>query len=257
VYTTGHRHRLTSLPGHGLGSVQASNREGVDLAVDPRNTLLRPEIDVFVLVGVRLYRDGIVDALRRDARFHVVGSAASLRTAREELEGLLSAPHVALLDLDLPDGFGAARALHEAWPTLAVVALAVRETDDDVVSWAEAGVSGLVSRSASMAQLLDAIAAAADHDVLCSPAVAGALLRRVAALSSERGSRDGPPLTRRERQIVQLIGEGLSNKEIASTLHIEIATVKNHVHNILEKLSVGNRTEAVGVARARGDLGQI
>ena len=118
--------------------------------MDPRNTLLRPDTEVFVLMGVRLYRDGIVDALRRDARFHVVGSAASLRTAREELDGLLSAPHVALLDLDLPEGFGAARALRETWPTLSVVALAVRETDDDVVSWAEAGVSGLVSRSASM-----------------------------------------------------------------------------------------------------------
>ena len=229
----------------------------MDLAVDPRNTLLRPSIEVFVLVGVRLYRDGIVDALRRDPRFDVVGSAASPRTAREELEGLLSAPHVALLDLDLPDGFGAARALREAWPTLALVALAVRETDDDVVSWAEAGVSGLVSRGASMAELLDAIAASVDDEVLCSPAVAGALLRRVNAMSSERGAHNGPPLTRRERQILRLIGDGLSNKEIATALHIELATVKNHVHNILEKLSVGNRTEAVSVARARGDLGQI
>jgi two-component system, NarL family, nitrate/nitrite response regulator NarL len=225
--------------------------------VDPRNTLLRPDLEVFVLVGVRLYRDGIVDALRRDARFHVVGSAASLQTARDELEGLLSAPHVALLDLDLPEGFGAARALRQAWPTLSVVALAVRETDEDVVSWAEAGVSGLVSRNASIAQLLDAIAAAVDDEVLCSPAVAGALLRRVAAMSNERHGLDGPPLTRREREIVRLIGDGLSNKEIAIALHIEIATVKNHVHNILEKLSVGNRTEAVSVARARGDLGQI
>jgi DNA-binding NarL/FixJ family response regulator len=219
--------------------------------------LLRPDLEVFVLVGVRLYRDGIVDALRRDARFHVVGSAASLQAAREELEGLLSAPHVALLDLDLPEGFGAARALRQAWPTLSVVALAVRETDEDVVSWAEAGVSGLVSRDDSIAQLLDAIAAAVDDEVLCSPAVAGALLRRVAALSHERHWLDGPPLTRREREIVRLIGDGLSNKEIAIALHIEIATVKNHVHNILEKLSVGNRTEAVSVARARGDLGQI
>jgi len=229
----------------------------VDLAVDPRNTLLRPVIEVFVLVGVRLYRDGIVDALRRDPRFRVVGSAASLRTAREELEGLLSPPHVALLDLDLPDGYGAARGIHDAWPSLSVVALAVREADEDVVSWAESGVSGLVSRNASLGQLLDAIDAAVDHELLCSPAVAGALLRRVAAMSDDRVLHNGPPLTRREREIVRLIGDGLSNKEIARSLHIELATVKNHVHNILEKLSVGNRTEAVAVARARGDLDAI
>jgi DNA-binding NarL/FixJ family response regulator len=229
----------------------------VDLAVDPRNTLLRPMIEVFVLVGVRLYRDGIVDALRRDSRFRVVGSASSLRTAREELEGLMSAPHVALLDLELPDGYGAARGIRDAWPSIGIVALAVREADDDVVSWAEAGVSGLVSREASLAQLLDAIEAAVEHELVCSPAVAGALLRRVAAMSSEHPLRDGPALTPREREIVRLIGDGLSNKAIAHTLHIELATVKNHVHNILEKLSVDNRTEAVAVARARGDLDAV
>jgi len=225
--------------------------------MDPRNTSLRPEIEVFVLVGVRLYRDGIVDALRRDPRFRVLGSSASLRTARESLEGLTSAPHAALIDLDLPEGFGAARALHEAWPSIAVVALAVREADEDVVSWAEAGVSGLVTRNASLAELLDAVGAAVDDKVLCTPAVAGALLRRVAAMSVEGGRHDGPPLTRRERQIVRLIGDGLSNKEIARELHIELATVKNHVHNILEKLGVGHRTEAVAVARARGDLDTV
>ena len=225
--------------------------------MDPANTSLRPEIEVFVLVGVRLYRDGIVDALRRDPRFRVVGSSPSLRTAREGLEGLVSAPHAALIDLDLPEGFGVARALHEAWPSIAVVALAVREADDDVVSWAEAGVSGLVSRNASLAELLDAVSAAVDDRVLCSPAVAAALLRRVAALSVEGTRHDGPPLTRREREIVRLIGDGLSNKEIAGALHIELATVKNHVHNILEKLGVEHRTDAVTVARARGDLDSI
>ena len=225
--------------------------------MDPANASLRPEIQVFVLLGVRLYRDGIVDALRRDPRFRVVGSSATLRTARESLEGLTSAPHAALIDLDLPEGFGAARALHDAWPSIAVVALAVREADEDVVSWAEAGVSGLVSRNASLAELLDAVSAAVDDRVLCTPAVAGALLRRVATMSAEGARHNGPALTRRERQIVRLIGDGLSNKEIASALHIEVATVKNHVHNILEKLGVDHRTEAVVVARARGDLDTI
>lgn len=225
--------------------------------MDPGSTSLRPAIEVFVLLGVRLYRDGIVDALRRDPRFRVVGNSASLRTAREILEGLTSAPHAALIDLDLPEGFGAARSLHQAWPSIAVVALAVREADEDVVSWAEAGVSGLVSRNASLAELLDAIGAAVDDTVLCTPAVAGALLRRVAAMSAEGVRHDGPSLTRRERQIVRLIGDGLSNKEIASALHIELATVKNHVHHILEKLGVDQRTKAVAVARARGDLDTI
>ena len=76
-------------------------------------------------------------------------------------------------------------------------------------------------------------------------------------MSPEEPGEAGPQLTRREREIVRLIGDGLTNKQIASALHIELATVKNHVHNILEKLRVGNRTEAVNVARARGELSQI
>jgi two-component system nitrate/nitrite response regulator NarL len=225
--------------------------------VDPRDELLRPDIDVFVLVAVRLYRDGIVDALRRDSRFGVVGSAASLRTAREQLESLTSAPQVALVDLDLSEGPAVARELRRTWPTISIVVLAVREADEDVVSWAEAGASGLVSRDATLAEVLDAVGAAVNDEVLCSPAVAAALLRRVAALSGERGHATGPALTRREREIVGLVGDGLSNKEIAHALHIELTTVKNHVHNILEKLGVGRRTEAVVAARARGELGSI
>lgn len=225
--------------------------------MDPRNELLRPDIDVVVLVAVRLYRDGIVDALRRDPRFRVVGSAASLRTAREQLQSLASAPHVALVDLDLPEGPAVARALREAWPTLSIVALAVREADEEVVAWAEAGVSGLVSREATLAELLDAVDAAVNDEVLCSPAVAAALLRRVASISGEHRHGTGHALTRREREIVRLVGDGLSNKQIAGALHIELATVKNHVHNILEKLGVGHRTDAVVAARARGELDPI
>lgn len=225
--------------------------------MDPRGKPLRPDIDVFVLVDVRLYRDGIVDALRRDPRFRVIGSAATLRTAREQLDSLTSAPHVALVDLDLAEGPAVARSLREAWPTISIVALAVREADEDVVSWAEAGVSGLVSREATLAELLDAVDAAVKDEVLCTPAVAAALLRRVASLSTEPGHVVGPALTRREREIVRLVGDGLSNKEIARALHIELATVKNHVHNILEKLGVGRRTEAVAAARARGELEPI
>ena len=222
--------------------------------MDPRNRLLRPDIEVFVLVGVRLYRDGIVDALRADPRFRVVGSAPSVRTAREHLEGLTAPPHVALVDLGLADGVNAVRTLKASWPQMSVVALAVREDDADVVAWAEAGVAGLVTRDASISGLLDAIDAAVNDEVLVSPAVAGALLRRVASLSGSAGRMTGPPLTRREREIVRLIGDGLSNKEIAQALRIELATVKNHVHNILEKLGVGRRADAVAAAQARGEL---
>jgi DNA-binding NarL/FixJ family response regulator len=220
---------------------------------DPRERQLRPPVEVFVLVGVRLYRDGIADAVRRDVRFRVVGAAGSFEETRLQLGALERAPDAALVDLGLAEGVGAARALRDAWPETSVVALAVREVEGDVVALAEAGAAGLVSRDATLPELLDAIDAAARDEALCSPAVTAVLLRRVAALTGTQPV-EGPALTRREREIVRLIGKGLSNKEIAGSLRIEVPTVKNHVHHILEKLRVRRRSEAVAAARARGEL---
>jgi len=219
--------------------------------------LLRPPIEIFVLVSVRLYRDGIADALQQDRRFRVVGSAASLGAARQALETYTEAPDVALVDVDLEEGVDAARTLRSEWPGTTIVALAVRENDEDVVSWVEAGASGLVSREATLADLLDGVEAAARGEVFVSQPVAAALIRRVASVAGERTVANGTLLTRREREIVRLIGDGLSNKEIARSLQIELATVKNHVHNVLEKLHVGSRTAAVAAARASGELDRI
>ena len=223
--------------------------------VDPGGRLLRPGFEVFLLVCVRLYRDGIADALRRDPRFEVVGSAASLDNARRD--GLPASPDVVLVDLDLAEGVDVVRALRVEWPAASIVALAVREADEDIISWAEAGVSGLVSRDATLSELLDSVAGAVTDEVPCRPAVAAALLRRVASLPREGIPADARTLTPRELEIVGLIAGGLSNKEIARSLHIEVATVKNHVHHILEKLGVTRRAEAVTAARSRGELERI
>ena len=92
------------------------------------------------------------------------------------------------------------------------------------------------------------------HDeLLCSPEIAATLLRRVHAQASERGlEREPDRLTRREHEVLELIGEGLSNKEIARSLRISCATVKNHVHNVLEKLQIHRRGEAGGTCGGDG-----
>jgi DNA-binding NarL/FixJ family response regulator len=219
--------------------------------------LLRREIQILVVVSVRLYRDGIADALRRDPRFGVAGSYPSLAAARDDLPALAAPADVALVDVHLGEGPHTVRALRSAWPATRIVALAVREVDEDVVAWVEAGASGLVSRDATLDELLDALEAAANGDLLCTPTVAAALLRRVASAARAGPPAGTSPLTRREREIVRLIADGRSNKEIATSLRIELPTVKNHVHNILEKLHVGGRADAVTAARARGELEPI
>jgi two-component system, NarL family, nitrate/nitrite response regulator NarL len=211
-----------------------------------------PMIRVLVVAGVRFYRDGVAAALSADPRFEVVGAAADVSDAAAAFASL--EPDVILLDLAGADGPGRVRSLLGRAPAACVVALGVREAEDDVLPLAEAGVAGYVTRDGSVDDLLAAVVSVAAGETICSPRMTATLLRRVALLARDRAAEEPDPerdLTSRERQIVALIDEGLSNKEIATRLRIELATVKNHVHNILEKLHVRRRGEAAAAVRGR------
>jgi two-component system, NarL family, nitrate/nitrite response regulator NarL len=164
---------------------------------------------------------------------------------------LMHPPRVAILDIGVEAGLSSARRLRAALRDVSVVALAIDDTDESVVAWAEAGVAGFVTRDTPLEGLMNTVECVAGGGTQCSPRATAALLRRLAELSSRGGS--GRPraalLTPREREIVGLIDRGLSNKEIASELHIELATVKNHVHSVLEKLQVDRRGAAAAAVR--------
>ena len=205
---------------------------------------------VFIVAGIRLFREGLASALERDYGFTVAGTAASADEAAAAMQD--GAPDVVLLDTLMADAAGAIRAIRAARAEAKVVALGVPDEDERVITWAEAGVASYLPREASLDELAAALDSLARGEATCSPRIAAELLRRVAALAANR-----PPtgadaaLTTREREIVALIDQGLSNKEIARRLVIEIATVKNHVHNILEKLRVGSRGEAAALVRVQ------
>jgi two-component system, NarL family, nitrate/nitrite response regulator NarL len=136
-----------------------------------------------------------------------------------------------------------------------VVALTSSETEPEVIAYAEAGVSGFVTREQSLADLVATILMATRGDLMVSPRTAGTLLRRVTLPAAERV--DGPvgdPLTPRELEVALLLDEGLSNQQIASRLQLELSTVKHHVHHILHKLGAARRSEAVAHLRRRGTL---
>jgi DNA-binding NarL/FixJ family response regulator len=205
-------------------------------------------IGVLVISGVRLYRDVIGAALARDARIEVVGTASNAAEAIAcacERE-----PDAAVLDLGVA-GPSVVRELTAAAPKLRVVALAVQEVDADVVGWAEAGIAGFVTPDGTVADLVAAVVAAVHDELVCSPRMAAALLRRVRATAGASVGAESA-LTPREIEIARLLERGLTNKEIASRLCVELPTVKNHVHRILEKLGVGRRTEAAARIRRAG-----
>jgi two-component system nitrate/nitrite response regulator NarL len=207
-------------------------------------------IEVFIIVSVRLYRQGLKQALNADPRFRVTGTAATYAEGLAEMVRLMQLPRVAILDIGIDAGLSSARRLRTALRDVSLVALAIDDTDESVVAWAEAGVAGFVTRDTPLEGLMDTVECVAGGGTQCSPRATAALLRRLAELSSRSPhSARSAQLTPREREIVALIDRGLSNKQIASELHIELATVKNHVHSVLEKLQVDRRGAAAAAVR--------
>jgi two-component system nitrate/nitrite response regulator NarL len=204
-------------------------------------------IRLFIVAQVRLYREGLAEVLGRHEGFVVVGTAAHGEHAPEMIANLR--PTVVLVDLDMPHGRELIRAIADHSPQTRVVALAVPETDADVLGWAEAGISGYVAREAALTELVDTIESVARGETLASPRIVATLFRHVAVLAARSPRSSDPRLTARETEILALIGRGLSNKEIADRLVIELPTVKNHVHNLLEKLNVHRRSEAAALWR--------
>jgi DNA-binding NarL/FixJ family response regulator len=206
---------------------------------------------VVIVTDVRFYREGLAELLARSAILRVCGTTADV----DELLHLLGNgdADIVLLDVGLPDAIDCARRIASAAPAAKVVALALRETDHDVLAWAEAGLAGYVSRDRSVSELLTAIEGVARGELVCPPRIAAALLRRVGALAlrADSGNRTPPvaALTLREREIVSLVSLGLTNKEIARRLGIQLATIKTHVHHILEKLGARRRLEIAAIAR--------
>jgi DNA-binding NarL/FixJ family response regulator len=205
-------------------------------------------IRLLVASDIRLYREGIVGILGGTGPCEIVGTAADRPSTLERAKELR--PDAVLIDLAMAEARQTVRALAAAG--VRVVVLGVREREDEIIEYAEAGVAGYVTRNSSLEELVGVVESVARGESLLSPRIAVVLLRRVkAAARDEQGS--AARLTPRETEIVGLIDDGLSNKQIARRLSIELATVKNHVHSILEKLDVKRRSEAAARVRRGAD----
>jgi DNA-binding NarL/FixJ family response regulator len=208
---------------------------------------------VHVVSPVCLYRDGLVALLEHDPGIAVVGTADGIEGA---LVLAAADPALVLYDAMTPESDAEIRRFHRELPDVSILALTVRNREQDMLDLAEAGVQGFVTVDASVEELGRAIRSAARGEAICSPTMAAAFMRRIASLS--RNHLDGPRadrdilLTTREREILALLEEGMSNKQIAQALRIQLSTAKNHVHSILGKLGVERRAEAVARSRTRG-----
>ncbi len=208
-------------------------------------------VRILIVGDVALHRAGIARLLGPYEHLEVVGALASDAITGEPPEDLVA--DIVLIDLPPAEAYAAVPSLSAAYPRARLIALGVPETEDAVVGCAEAGICAYSTREGCVEELVGVIDGVGRGELACPPQIAGRLMQHVGALAG--GPRDArlQRLTAREREIVEMISEGLANKEIARRLCLELPTVKTHVHHLLDKLEVRNRTEAANAVR--GDVG--
>lgn len=225
----------------------ASNSEATAMSTKAR---------LFLVGEYNLFRECLAAMLADAERFTVAAQASTLAEARRRLAGERLAgeqPDLVLFDVGQPrsaalDGI---RGFTEAHPDVKVIALGLDEVESEVLPFIEAGASAYVLKEVSVNELTQVIDQVLRGEAACSPKIASSMFSRLADLARDRRRDErleALNLTPREMEILKLVADGYSNKEIAAQLYLSFHTVKNHVHNILEKLKVQHRSQAVEYA---------
>ena len=209
----------------------------------------RDRINLLLVNETRLMGNVIAAALEGEPDINIVGCVISMEDAMKIVRE--NEVDVALVSTRLPD-LGALKltnAITELRPSTKVLALGLTEEKQHVLRYVEAGATGYVLKDDSLEDLIETIRAAQDGKVFVSPQIAAAIMERLSGLARifsdvENNITNTTDLTARELEVLKLISEGRTNQQIAEQLVIEIGTVKNHVHNILDKLNVSSRREA-------------
>ena len=205
-------------------------------------------IRVLICDDHALFRRGLMMVLEDEEEIEVLAEATSASEAVDM--AVAQAPDVVLMDVRMPGGSGieAARAISNALPTSKIIMLTVSDEEDDLFEAVKAGAAGYLLKEISIEEVGDAIHAVMDGQSLVTPSMAAKLLAEFSNLSrraDRRAEGEGPRLTARELEVLSHVAEGRSNRVIAEELGIAENTVKNHVRNILEKLHLHSRMEAV------------
>ncbi len=196
-----------------------------------------------------LFRDGVARSLAAEPEFLVVGEAGSGEEAFDLVTELL--PDVLLIDITMPGagGIAAAQKIANAWPVVSIIMLTVSEEQDNLMAALKAGARGYVLKGITARELSNAVKIVANGGVYISPALAGGILFEMTAKKQVDPLNN---LTERERSILNLVAEGLTNREIGERLHLAEKTIKHYMTNVLQKLQVRSRVEAALLAQKHG-----
>ncbi|MFV9503134.1 MAG: response regulator [Oscillochloridaceae bacterium umkhey_bin13] len=198
------------------------------------------------------YREGVRAMLSIAPQFRVVGEAS---TGDEALRLAASLrPDLVLMDINMPglNGIAATRAILADQPTAAILIVTMYDDDDSVFAAMRAGARGYLLKDARHDELFRAISAVSSGEAIFSPAIARRMIHYFGQHTPPAPARHFPELTEREREVLALVALGRSNETIANQLHLSLKTVRNHVSNILTKLQVRDRAQAIVKARDAG-----
>lgn len=201
-----------------------------------------------------LFREGLAGLLRSQPDMVVVGECGSVHEAVET--ALKTRPDVILMDFSLPDGTGldATRAILTELPDAQIIFLTVHDNDERLIAAMRAGAKGYLLKNLSVSKLLASLRALERGEAAISRTMMARILEEFAQSTPSISTSPSPlvGLTSREIEVLQELANGVTNQEIATRLFISENTVKNHIHNILEKLNLHNRREAIDFARKYG-----
>ena len=218
------------------------------MATKSKDAASTDAISVLIVDDHALFRRGLQMVLEGEADIDVVGEASDGNEATKKAED--TTPDVVLMDVRMPkrSGIEATRAIKEVLPSTKILMLTISDEEADLYEAIKAGASGYLLKEISIDEVASAVRSVNQGQSLISPSMASKLLTEFATMVKRRDERTqvpGPRLTERELQVLKLVAKGQNNKDIGDALFISENTVKNHVRNILEKLHLHSRMEAV------------
>lgn len=217
-----------------------------------------PEVQTISLVLIddnRLLREGLATMIHSQPGYTVLAASADVDEALQKVRE--TKPDIVLLDFGLEDhdSLSLTATVRGEVPAARIIVMGLLPVQEDVANYVRAGASGFIMKDASFEEFFATIRAVAAGEEILPPALATSLfsqiVRNVSRVSKAQVL-ESVRLTNRERQVIGLLGEGLSNKEIATRMHVAVHTVKSHVHNVLEKLALHSRLEVVAFTHASG-----
>lgn len=220
-----------------------------------KTTAAATVIRIVLIDDNRLLREGLTALINNQPGFTVLAASADVEEALETVRQ--AEPDVVLVDFGLEDhdSLGLTATVRREVPAARVIVMGLMASQEDVADYVRNGASGFIMKDASFEEFFRTIRRVAGGEEVLPQALTNSLFSQITLnlpRNSLRRHLEGVRLTQREHEVVALLGEGLSNKDIASRLNIAVHTVKSHVHNVLEKLSLHSRLEVAAFSHAGG-----